>query len=618
MDGANNQPPQAPSGPRLHGGDASVERIARLLGLEDAPEEWRVRFVAWYDDHLLVLVGPKGAPTLVLMVTEASPETPAWVRTDRLAITYKGAGHVPTTVDALVRERAPQRMGPLAATDLLRLLQDDPDTRPLPEIPTTTGQEVSNLLTTWAGPDAYAEFFAVGEVQRSQLDSVDLSGAFRFVQHCETECLMQAPHGVAPLVSAVEYPWDNRTRGLDLGSDAPRMDPTADGMMTTELTERDVIFGNPKRLREVLDQVVAAPNPDEKIIFFSNTCVPMVIGEDVESVVRQYARKSRVPLVYLTVTPKSMYNVFRDLLYTRRRRAEAEAGPPDPAAVNLIGFPDGPLTQGLRDLLAGAGIRVNAHLIPDFSVARILALPGAALNVLYPNRVWANHYAHLTQDSRTPVIEPPAPYGFEGTRRWLVAVGRALGREAEAERAFEAAASGRREAWEAARVEAREHGVALVVRAQETAHLTDPTTTWGIPLLAVLQEAGFQVEVLLKVSDRREAREAAEEVRSAARDPEAVTLRAFNSFETMRRRLRESPADAVLSYHFFDWRVTEAGKNRFSLQVFEMGLDGAVRTVERLCGICRTPFYRRYRDFLARREDGMPLVPRAGGADGAL
>lgn len=618
MGDATDQGPRTASGPRLHGGETSVERIARLLGLEDAPDEWRVRLVAWYDDHLLVLVGPKAAPALVLIVAEAASDSPAWVRTQRLAITYKGTGDVPQALDARVRERAPDRLGSLGAADLLRLLQDDPDTRPLPEIPTTTGQEVTNLLTTWAGPDAYAEFFAVGEVQRSQLDSVDLSGAFRFVQHCETECLMQAPHGVAPLVSAVEYPWDHRTRGLDLGTQAPRMDPAADGMMTTELTEKDVIFGNPKRLREVLDQVVAAPNPNDKIIFFSNTCVPMVIGEDVESVVRQYARKSRVPLVYLTVTPKSMFNVFRDLLYERRRRAEAEAGPPDPAAVNLIGFADGPLTQGLRDLLAGAGLRVNTHLIPDFSVARILALPRAALHVLYPNRVWANHYAHLTEDSRTPAIVPAAPYGFEGTRRWLVAVGRALGREAEAERAFEAAASRHREAWEAARAEARGHGVALVLRSQETAHLTDPSTTWGIPLLEVLQEAGFSVEVLLKASDRREAREAAREVQSAAPDPRALTIRAFHSFETLRRRLRESPADAVLSYHYFDWRVSEAGKNRFSLQVFEMGVEGAVRTVERLCGICRTPFYRRYRDYLRRREDGALVAPRAGGADGTL
>lgn len=603
---------------RLAGGETAVGRIAYLLGLDDAPDEWRARFVAWYDDHLLVLVGPKGAPSLVLVVAESGPEAPAWVRTGRLSITYKGGGQVAPALDSRVRTRALQRMSDMGAMDLLRILQEDPESRPLPEIPTRTGQEVTNLLTSWAGQDAYAEFFAVGEVQRSQLDSIDLSGAFRFVQHCETECLMQAPHGVAPLISAVEYPWDNRIRSLDLGMEAPRMDPAVDGMMTTELTERDVIFGNPKRLRQVLDQVVAAPNPDNKIIFFSNTCVPMVIGEDVESVVRQYARNSKVPLVYLTVTPKSMYNVFRDLLYARRIQAEAEAGPPEPRTVNLIGFPDGALTAGLRDLLALAGIRVNTHLIPDFSVARILALPRASLNVFYPNRVWANHYAHLTEESRTPSIQPPAPYGWEGTRRWVVEVGRALGCEAEAEKAFDAVATRHWQEFEAARKEASRHGVCLVVRSQETAHLTDPATTWGVPVLAVLQEAGFHVEVLLKVIDRNDAREAAAEVRKAARDPDHLTIRGFQSFESLRRRLRESPSEAVLSYHTFDWRVTEAGKNRFSLQIFEMGIEGAVRTVDRLSGICRTPFYRRYREYLRRREDGMPVTACARDADGAV
>ena len=604
--------------PRRYGGEAARSRIEHLLGLEDAPEAWRVQFVAWYDDHLLVLCGRKGAPSLVLMIAEADPDQPAWVRAGRLAITYKGSGQVPEDLDRRVRERAPARMAAFAAEDLSRILDEDPDTRPLPEIPTTTGQEVTNLLTSWAGPDAYAEFFAVGEIQRSQLDSIDLSGAFRFVQHCETECLMQAPHGIAPLVSAVEYPWDTRVRSLDLGLETPNQEPSADGMMTSELSEKDVIFGNPRRLREILDLVVEMPNPDQKIIFFSNTCVPMVIGEDVESVVRQYARKSRVPLVYLTVTPKSMYNVFRDLLVSRRREVEAACGAPDPRAVNLVGYPEGRLSEELHDLLAEAGIRVNTHLIPNFSVARIEALPRAAVSVFYPNRVWANHYAHLMEETRIRCIVPPAPYGFEGTREWLLAIGDALGIRSEAEAAFANAASRHRAAWEAVRARAAGHRVALVVRAEESAHLTDPEATWGIPLLRVLEEAGFEVEVLLKVADRNEAREVAQAAASQVRDPARLVVRGFSTFEMMRKRLHESPAEAVLSYHSFDWRVHEAGKNRFSLQVFETGLAGAVRTVERLVGICRTPFYRQYRDYLRRRMDGILEIERPGERDGAV
>lgn len=603
--------PQADEGEpqtrRLRGGDASCKDFEHLLGLEDMPEDLRVRLVVWYDDHIQVLLGPAPRePRLVFTLSERQPDGRAWVTTPRVAVSYKGHGSIPEDIDRRVRQRAPERIGDLDLAALLGRIEADPECRALPVVRKYLGQQVTNLLNTWAGADAYAEFFAVGEIQRGQLDSVDLSGSFRFVQHCDSECLQVAPHGVAPLISSVDYPWDNRTRSFDLPTDASRVEPGVDGMVTTELTEHDVIMGNPKRVRDVLDHVLATGKGQDKITFFSNTCVPMVTGEDVESVVRQYARRSESPLVYLTVTPVSMFNVFKDLLETRRLAVEAEAPPPDPAAVNLVGFADDSASEDLRVLLDAAGIRINTHLIPNFSAERIRALPGAPVSVFYPNQVWENHYQHLTGETRIRCITPEAPYGWEGTHRWLLAVAEALGRAGQAEAAWQAVSARHADAWRRACDLAANHRVALVIRAEETDLLTDPSRTWGVPLLRVLEEAGFGVDVFIKAGERERARVAAAAVQGVFREPGRHVLQAFNSFDMMRRRLRESRADAVLSYHFFDWRVTEAGKSRFSLQVFEMGLAGAVRTVERIAGICRTPFYRRYRDWLARTPDGMP------------
>jgi nitrogenase molybdenum-iron protein alpha/beta subunit len=602
---------------RRYGGEVARSRVEYLLGLEDAPEEWRVRFVAWYDDHLLVVLGRKGALGLVLAVAEVTPEQPYWVCAGHFAIIHKGSGRVPEPVARRVQERAPIRMASLGVEDLVRIFDEDPDAKPLPEVQTKEKQGLSDLLTCWAGQDAYADFFAVGEMPREQLNSLDLTGSFRLVQHCEMECMMATPHAVTGLMSTVEYPWDHRVRLLDLGAEAPEVKPDLDEMATTELSEKDIIFGNPRRLREVLDHVVSMPNPAEKIILFSNTCLPAVTGEDVESVVRQYARKSKVPIVYLTVTPKSMFNVMRGLFYTRRREAEENSPPPDPRSVNLVGFPDGVVSKELRELLAEAGIRVNTHLIPEVSVERIEKLPHAALSVLYPNSLWTNHYAHLMEDTKIRYIMPPAPYGFEGTRQWFLAIGEALGIRSDAQVAFEKAFRRNQEAWEDARSQALGHRVALVVRADESFHLSDPSTTWGVHLLKFFEEAGFEVEILVYASEKSKLQKVSKVAASEVKDPTRLVIRGFNSFETMRKALRESQAQAVLSYYTFDWRVHEAGKNRFSLQVFETGLLGAVRTVQRLVGICRTPFYMRYHDYLKRRMDGIPEVLKPGGQDGA-
>lgn len=605
-----------PTTRRLRGGDAACKEFEHLLGLEDTPEELRVRLVVWYDDHVQVLLGPAPRePRLVFTLSERQPDGRAWVATERVALSYKGQGTIPEDIDLRVRQHAPERLGDLDLEGLKARIEADPECRPLPVVKKYLGQEVTNLLTTWAGADAYAEFFAVGEIQRGQLDSVDLSGSFRFVQHSDNECLLVSPHGVAPLITSVEYPWDNRTRSFDLPTDGSRVEPAVDGMVSTELTEPDVVMGNPKRVRDVLDYVVATGKDQDKITFFSNTCVPMVTGEDVESVVRQYARKSESPLVYLTVTPISMFNVFKDLLETRRLAVEAEAPPPPPHTINLVGFADDSTSAGLHELLDAADIRVNTHLIPNFSADRIRALPGAPVSVMYPNQVWNNHYQHLTDKTRIRCITPDAPYGWAGTREWLLAVGEAVGRRDRAEAAWTQVSARYEDAWRRACAKAEGHRVALVVRAAEANLLTDPSYTWGVPLLRVLEEAGFGIDVFVKANDRERAKKAAEAVQGVFTHPERHVLRAFNNFELMRQRLRESQAEAALSFHFFDWRVSEAGKNRFSLQVFEMGPAGAIRTVERIAGVCRTPFYRRYRKWLARTPDGMLAHRPAEGTD---
>jgi hypothetical protein len=67
----------------------------------------------------------------------------------------------------------------------------------------------------------------------------------------------------------------------------------------------------------------------------------------------------------------------------------------------------------------------------------------------------------------------------------------------------------------------------------------------------------------------------------------------------------------VLSNHCYDWRITEAGKGRFALQHFEIGVPGALRTIDRLVEICATPFYHKYHKYLARTFEGL----RAGAAE---
>jgi nitrogenase molybdenum-iron protein alpha/beta subunit len=425
------------------------------------------------------------------------------------------------------------------------------------------------------------------------------------------------PHCAAPIVWFVNYPWEDRRGAARTAQTGRQIESLATAeLVTTELDESDVILGNPDKLDRALAYAVRAQAKHGKTIFFSNTCVPVVTGEDVESRVDKVRASCGCPMLYLTVTPRSMVNVFQEILVDRRLAAEAVAPPPAAGVVNLIGFAARRDLDELRGLMETCGVTVNCVLLPDLDPALVDRLPAAGINVLRPNNLWQNLYDQVLYSSRTPAISPQAPYGVESTRRWLGEVAAAAGVPGDAERAWLAAFAPLEAAWEALRREASGHRLALVVRGEETYHLTRPASTWGIPLVAVLEELGFGLDVLIRVEDRASAYKAASEVRGVFTYPDRHVIKGFNTFELLLRRLAESPAQAVLSSHFFDWRVTASGKSLFSLQYFEMGLAGALRTGERLLDVCRTPFYRRYARHLARTRSGLRGGPGTGAGEG--
>ena len=86
-------------------------------------------------------------------------------------------------------------------------------------------------------------------------------------------------------------------------------------------------------------------------------------------------------------------------------------------------------------------------------------------------------------------------------------------------------------------------------------------------------------------------------------------VRVFRAPWELAKALEEGSFAAAYSDVCFDWRLSRAGKARFSSRDFEMGLCGARRTLERLLSRCRLPFYRRYADNLELiqkpQHDGM-------------
>ena len=607
------RPPSTPvslGGKVVAAGAATRAALAQALGLAGASSPYRVEAVAWVDHALEVSLAVGARQPALLRIEARTAESKGLVLTEHLNIYFRGTA-LPRPLVNRISNHAARNLADWTLDRITGLLGEDPELgaagAAMPPA-VDESKRPQSLLDTWGAGDSYADFFATGEIARSQLDSIFSSKLFRYVQHCDAECLQVNPHNVIPTVTLVNFPWDDRLR-RPFGPVPREAGGDADAMVTTDLTEDDVIFGNPEKLRRVLDYAVSRPDPADRAIFFSNTCVPAVIGDDVESLVRQVQKRSGRRIFYLTVTPRSMTTVFEDLLVKRRLAAEQSAGAPEPNAVNLIGFPASRAVDELAELLRLADISVNVRLLPEILTESVDRLPHAALNVVCENRTWKHLVDQLTFESRTPHVTLPAPYGFERTRAWLQQIADALSLEVDVDGAWQRHVDAQQAAWESLQQRARGRRVGIVVREAETYFLTTPGVTWGVPLLGVLEEMGFGIDLLMKVEDKKTANENARQLRATFAHPDRHTVLAFDSFAFLRHRLRESTSDAFLSYQFFDWRLTEAGKAAFNLQHFEMGAPGAVRTLERLLGVCGTEFYRRYGKYLGRSTEGLRLEP---------
>lgn len=607
-------------GMTVAGGELSRTRFSKLLGVAALSKlGFVVRSVAWVGDHVEVEVEQPDGESVVFSIERQRQDQPGFLTANTLNVFYQGKS-LDKRLEAALRAVAPRALSRFAIESLVGLISSDPQSgrpvEPLPSTPEADQQSYDEqaLLATWGSPAVWTSFFAVAEVARSQLDSLDFFDRCTFVQHCDLECLCVNPQVGVPLIPIVQYPWEDQIRRHDWSEEDKRRishahahDEDSPGMVTTDLDERDVVLGQgPQLLERALTHLQGAKKLGT-MVFCSTTCVPVVEGEDVGSVIERAKPGFDVPVLSLTTTPQSMQGVFRELLVTRRLEAESRLSAPEEHTINLVGFPDDPSTRELESALEKLGIQINVKLLPALSPELIDRFPAARLNVLHPNELWRGLYDQILFDSRVPDISPPAPYGIRATAAWLDRVVEELGLEVADASSEAMQPSG----WKELVARARAHRLGFVIRASDAHILTDPANTWGIPLARLIEEMGFAVALFVHLRPSDDGERVFEELRAIFSEPSRHDLISIENPTSLELALRESPLGAIFSEHAYDRRATESGLVTFNGQYFERGYLGACRSLQRLLEVCELPFFSRYGPALSRarkaRGEAHPL-----------
>lgn len=611
--------PMPVRGRHLTCGPATRQRISRFLGLDRQPIVYSVASVVWAAQRLEVALARDGEAAPVHLVLEAArPDEPWLVAGPEVGLWSRQETVPPELLSRLQRVTA-RRLASLPFVDIERLVALDPDvveTRPAGP-PASAGEplaydgisipsEVSHALTA---PEFYADFFAASELRRAGGDILDVQSAHGLVSHADVECSYCAVCVPSPRAALLRLPVYENVRNIgrapaDRGAFDESEDPAK--LCSSDLTEQDVILGARGKIEQVLR--FADRTRTKSKLLLVGVCLPDVIGEDQEAAAKEYGASTETPVYVVPPSPRSWEWLARDLLAVRRK-AFSSKGKADPHAVNLIGFARNEGTRELEQLLSALGVSVCAHVLPALEMDAVARIPGASLNVYLPNTYWEKAYAHLLDDDGRAHLVLDAPYGLHNTRRWLQRIAQALGMDGDVAALVQSRFEPLQAQWDRLREAACGARLGLVVSSTDVDTLLDARFSWGIALASVVEEMGFGLDVF--VGGPR-ASTAADAFRArTSLEPSSFVLHEFDGLGHMLSLLERSACGAVFSNYVFDWRLVRSGKAPFSTLEFEMGLRGAVATLERLLTLARLPLFRAGGRFLRRgMPDGGADVPR--------
>jgi hypothetical protein len=324
------------------------------------------------------------------------------------------------------------------------------------------------------------------------------------------------------------------------------------------------------------------------------TCVPIVIGDDMEGSVEK-ARKKGLPVLYLDNISDQHATPFRATFRKVRNEPEFTNPVKRPGSINLVGYPRAEEVAGLLSFLARLGVSVNCRMLPEVDLRVMRRYRAADLAVLFDTTLYDRTYEEVFGEIDLPTIRPIGPYGVEGTRRWLRTIADTLGRNQRFDELWNEACGPKAHEMESLKPAASGYTLGFVLDEERVQMLEEPRRMTGVPILEMLDEMGFGVELLCYLPSRghRPTENAIQRMVDRGR-----AVATFSDKRELEERLRESTAQAFYSEHFFDRRLTRCGKAQFSVSAFRMGVEGAVETARDLLSACRMPFYRKYAGYL--------------------
>lgn len=279
------------------------------------------------------------------------------------------------------------------------------------------------------------DFVCVGGEQgnfKCESNSVAGSVSQRACVYCGARVVLNpitdAFHIVHGPIGCASYTWDIRG-SLSSGEEVYR------NAFSTDLSERDVIFGGGAKLTAAIDEIAAKYTP--KAIFVYATCIVGVIGDDVDAICKAAEEKYGFPVIAVkspgfSGNKSTGYKLACNAILSLMQRAQ---GGEKFDGINVLGdFNLSGEMWIITNYLRRIGVRVVSRITGDARVEDLKNAPRARLNIVQCAGSMMYLAKMMEEQYGIPYIKVSF-FGIEDTTNSLLRIAYALQDNAVAEKA---------------------------------------------------------------------------------------------------------------------------------------------------------------------------------------
>ena len=209
--------------------------------------------------------------------------------------------------------------------------------------------------------------------------------------------------------------------------------PTQRKIYSTNLEEKDTIYGGLKKLETVIRDVYKRANP--KAIFIITTCAAGIIGDDVESAANVAEEELGIPVVAIFCEGfrSKMWTTGFDAGYHGIARKIIKKPEKKRNIINVVNFWG---SDVFGKWFKKFGYEPN-YITPYATIESLAHSSEAVATVQACATLGSYLGAALEQEYGVPEIKNSPPYGIAQTDRWFRELGQILGKEKEVEEFLE-------------------------------------------------------------------------------------------------------------------------------------------------------------------------------------